>query len=91
MIEPDQTPVKKIPSEATPMNLLRQALRESENNINYQICEEINLFERKTGFKVKNVIITITDSIALDETDDKELFVKIALDMDNFVQVTYER
>ena len=85
MFEPDQTPVKKIPSEVTAMNLLRQALRESENNIKYQICEELNLFERKTGFKVKHVIVTITDSISLDETDDKELSVKIVLDVENFV------
>ena len=85
MFEPDQTPVKKIPSEATAMNLLRQALRESENNINYQICEELNRFENKTGFKVKHVIVTITDSIDLDKTDDKELSVKIVLDIENFV------
>ncbi len=85
MFEPDQEPLK-ISKEVTALNLLKEAQKGAENNISYQICEELNLFERKTGFKVKHVIVTISDNPSFDETsDDKELSVKIVLDIENFV------
>lgn len=86
MFEPDKTPVKKLSNEPTAHNLLKEALRGSENIINYHICEELNRFENKTGFNVKHVIVTITDGF--DDgfgSDDKEVSVKIILDVDSFV------
>jgi IMP dehydrogenase/GMP reductase len=86
MFEISQPPVKKMDKDGRIKEQLKQALNASESQICYQICEELNLFENKTGFKVKDIIVGFTDSVdeSVGSDEDKDVSVKIVLDTKNF-------